>query len=750
MAMKKLPTFSASQYSMAFLLAMVLVVVFQGGFILDELRKIQARSDEQIKERAKDDFDTGMQAAKAQIAANAKALSDWEESRQMLANSTYYAYWRYSRVLTSGLFDKAIVNVSLYNQEGHNLNPILDRNDFMPSRILAKPDLYITASNGHPYALQVTPIYDGPAQDRIIGWGAIRVDLVKLLADKHLFKLIDPLTIHSEPDDASRIEWTDTPQYIHYQSPGNPALKQLARLMERGILQISLIVLAFLFLGFFLLQWLIIRPITRLSRHILELPSGSSLLHHPSPSWAIKLRELETIRSALHEHQFRVATLNEKLEQKNAKLWELAHLDSLTGAFNRRAFDEDMSKVLSGELDSFTVTMLLIDCDHFKPINDTYGHEVGDAVIRGIAESLKRALRSQDKLYRLGGDEFCTLLFDLDIVVAQHIAERCQQEVAVYDFNQYGVREPVIVSIGLAYTLTEDFNALAELSRQADIAMYQAKRPGSNKIVAYNAEQQDISTAILSNPEVSAVFEATKTGKGIVLHFQPIVSLPAKETDYFEALTRIEANDQLLGPNRIFPIIEMRRMEIEFDLAVINAVSQSLERKVLPPGTGVSINVSGLSLINNEVIAQLMQLKAWLKTHKIVIELTETAFITQMERATGHLRELRRAGFLIALDDFGSGYSSLRYLADMPVDIVKFDISLIQCLNEESRQQLLVENLVHLLQTANYSLVAEGIENDVLLDKVTALGFTHAQGFYLGTPERTAHMHLDLPAQTAT
>ncbi len=750
MPLKKLPTFSASQYSMAFLLAMVLVVVIQGGFILDELRKIQARSDEQIQERAKTDFDAGMNAARAQIAANAKALSDWEESRQMLANSTYYAYWRYSRVLTSGLFDKAVVNVSLYNQDGHNLNPILDRNDFMPARVTAKPDFYITAANGRPYAVQVTPIYDGPAQARIIGWGAIRVDLVKLLAERRLFKIIDPLTVHTEPGGANHIEWTQTPQYIQYQAPNNPEFKQLSRLMERGILQISLIVLAFLFLGFFLLQLLIIRPITGLSRHILELPSGTPMPQHHSPAWMIKLRELETIRSALHEHQHRVATLNEKLEQKNAKLWELAHLDSLTGAFNRRAFDEDMSKILSGELDSFTLTMLLIDCDHFKPINDTYGHEVGDAVIRGIAESLKRALRSQDKLYRLGGDEFCTLLFDLDIVVAQHIAERCQQEVAVHDFNQYGVREPVVVSIGLAYTLTEDFNSLSELSRQADIAMYQAKRPGSHKIVAYNAEQQEISTAILSNPEVSAVFEAIKTGKGMVLHFQPIVSLPAKETDYFEALTRIETNDQLLGPNRIFPIIEMRRMEIEFDLAVINAIGQALAHEVLPPGTGVSINVSGLSLINSEVIARLMQLKSWLKTHKIVVELTETAFITQMERATGHLRELRRAGFLIALDDFGSGYSSLRYLADMPVDIVKFDLSLIQCLAEESRQQQLVENLVRLLQNANYSLVAEGIENELLLEKVTQLGFSHAQGFYLGTPEKTAHMSLDLPAHSPT
>ncbi len=748
MLVKKLPTFSASQYSMAFLLAMVLVVVVQGGFILGELRNIQSRANQQVAQQAKADFYAGMSQAQTRLANNTRTLSNWDESRQMLVNPTYYAYWRASRVLSSGLFDKAVVSVSLYTEKGHNLNPMLDRTDSMPPTVATEPALYIISQHGRPYAIQVTPIYDGTAANRIVGWGALQTDLVKLISDKHLFKLIDPQSIRTDLSGMQQVNWSMLLTHIQYKTPDNPEFRELSSLMERGILQISLIVLAFLFLGFFLLQLLIIRPITSLSRHILALPSGKSSAE-AQPSMLIKLRELETIRSALHEHQHRVAALNETLEQKNAKLWELAHLDSLTGAFNRRAFDEDMQKIQSGELMCFTLTMLLIDCDHFKPINDTYGHEVGDSVIRGIAESLKRALRSQDKLYRLGGDEFCTLLFDLDIMAAQQIAERCQQEVALYDFDRFGVREPVIVSIGLAYTLTDDINAMTELAKQADIAMYQAKRPGSHKIVAFNAEQQEISTAILSNPEVSALFEAIKTGKGIVLHFQPIVSLPNRETDYFEVLTRISTGDQLLTPNRIFPIIEMRRLEIEFDLAIINAVSEALAAKTLPPGTGVSINVSGPSLINQQVVAKLLQLKSWLKSYKIVIELTETAFISQMERATSHLRELRRAGFLIALDDFGSGYSSLRYLADMPVDIVKFDLSLIQCLIEESRQQQLVQNLVHLIQSADYAMVAEGIENETLLEKVMGLGFTHAQGFYLGLPETTPELHLDLPPDTA-
>ena len=124
-----------------------------------------------------------------------------------------------------------------------------------------------------------------------------------------------------------------------------------------------------------------------------------------------------------------------------------------------------------------------------------------------------------------------------------------------------------------------------------------------------------------------------------------------------------------------------------------------------------------------------------MKRYKLVLEVTETALITQIGRAAANLDQLRKIGFVVALDDFGSGYSSLRYLANMPVDLVKFDISMVRCLEKRDRQSNIVENLARLIREAGYELVAEGIETQETLNKVTELGFSHAQGYFLGRPE---------------
>lgn len=163
-------------------------------------------------------------------------------------------------------------------------------------------------------------------------------------------------------------------------------------------------------------------------------------------------------------------------------------------------------------------------------------------------------------------------------------------------------------------------------------------------------------------------------------------------------------------------------------------MKRDLEAGLVQTGIGVSFNVSEPGIVNARVIDKLMQFAPMLSKIKLVLEVTETSLITQIAQASTNLNRLRKAGFVIALDDFGSGYSSLRYLAGMPVDLVKFDISMVRSLEVPGRQAVFVEDLARLIKDAGYKLVAEGIESEALLNRVTALGFSHAQGFHIGRP----------------
>jgi len=196
----------------------------------------------------------------------------------------------------------------------------------------------------------------------------------------------------------------------------------------------------------------------------------------------VRIEELDNVRSSLRDYQTRVSELQLALEDSNRQLFEQAHRDALSGAFNRRAFDND-SRNLAGRSPLGRYTLLMFDCDHFKDINDQYGHAAGDAVIGALADCLQRALRAEDRLYRLGGDEFAALLQDTTREQAEDIVRRCQEQIERHDFGQYGLTMPVVLSIGVAQADPDlSFN---EALRRADAAMYRAKQSSDRKVVFY-------------------------------------------------------------------------------------------------------------------------------------------------------------------------------------------------------------------------------------------------------------------------
>jgi EAL domain-containing protein (putative c-di-GMP-specific phosphodiesterase class I) len=197
---------------------------------------------------------------------------------------------------------------------------------------------------------------------------------------------------------------------------------------------------------------------------------------------------------------------------------------------------------------------------------------------------------------------------------------------------------------------------------------------------------------------------------------------------------RIERDGEIIEPSNIFPVIEARRLEVELDRAVVRCIIGDLRDGRVQLGTGVSLNLSGPTLVHEQVCTWLEELRPFLKDYRVMIEVTETALITQIGLANENLNRLRQQGFEIALDDFGSGYSSVRYLANMPVDVVKFDITLVQGLRNESQRNL-VTHLAEMILESGHQLVAEGIEDVALLEAARAAGFNRGQGYLMGRPE---------------
>jgi diguanylate cyclase (GGDEF)-like protein len=418
-------------------------------------------------------------------------------------------------------------------------------------------------------------------------------------------------------------------------------------------------------------------------------------------------------------------------EQRSA--WQARH-DDLTALPNRAALREAIADALAEDVGG-RVTVLYMDVDGFKQVNDSLGHSAGDLLLRELASRLAHRTRPTDVVGRLGGDEFVVVARDCDATGGEALAQRFR---SVFDepFELAGTRLPLTVSIGIAasdpaHTRPED------LLRDADAAMYAAKASGPNQHLLFTPA---LRTALEDRWQIaSRLRDAAALGQ-FVLHWQPVVHLPSGEVTGCEALLRLNHPQRgLVPPADFIPIAEENGLIVPitrwlFQATLAQAVDWASEGLEL----AIAVNVSAVHLSSGTLVDDVLGAvdRSGLPAGRLMLELTETALARNPDQATEQFSTLREHGVRIAIDDFGSGYSTLSAVASLPADVLKVDRALVSgSLPACTATPGAVLGAVAALGSAlDMQVLAEGVETPEQLELVRSAGCTYAQGHHLSPP----------------
>ncbi|RAH37756.1 EAL domain-containing protein [Halomonas sp. SL1] len=417
------------------------------------------------------------------------------------------------------------------------------------------------------------------------------------------------------------------------------------------------------------------------------------------------------------------------------RLTWLAERDPLTELHNRRHFQELVQAALARGGQG---ALLLLDLDQFKEVNELSGHHAGDRLLREVADVLQFHVGRRGSLARLGGDEFALLLEGADADRAIGTAQQCNQLLEAIQFRASGRLHRAIASIGIVqYPAHGD--TPADLLASADVAMYKAKEHGHQR-------WHLLSTLENAKSELKErVYWVERLRKALqeddfVLMVQPIMRLEDRDVKHYEVLVRMREEDgSLVSPGHFIPVAERNGMIVQLDRWVLRHSLQAL-RRLQARGISLAVNLSGQSLHDRGLEQFLAEELAdsGADPHQLILEVTETAAVTDFSTARGVLQAMRDLGCRTALDDFGVGFSSFHYLGQLPVDYIKIDGSFIRHLTDSSDSRVIVRAIADLAAGFGKQAIAEFVDNEQVLPLLKAYGITYGQGFHLGRPRPLA------------
>jgi len=445
------------------------------------------------------------------------------------------------------------------------------------------------------------------------------------------------------------------------------------------------------------------------------------------------------INKMLDNIKLRDDRLIEELQQRIAveqKLDQLAYYDSQTKLPNRHAFTEHINKVMGV---SYAGTehfyLLMLDLDNFKVVNDTHGHEEGDELLKQCGQRLRWILDEEDTVFRIGGDEFAIIL---KAVKSIHDVEKICLRITHAISQQFmiGSHEILIgVSIGVVQYQNGNFTE-SNLIKNADVAMYWAKAAGKNTFKFYSTEIED---ANVYQQKLIVDLQSAVKNNEFELYYQPIVNAESAEIAGFEALIRWRHPQQgIISPNVFIPIAEETGLITSIGEWVISTELDQLKvwQKQYSADLFVNINISVRQFFDKRIVDII---KSALKTSNIKpntvnFEITESILMEDVDKAIGILTSLREMGAGIAVDDFGTGHSSMSYLKQFPVDTIKIDKSFVRGLPTDSVDTAIIVAILALAKSLELEVVAEGVETEKQFDFLRAKNCTKVQGYLFSKP----------------
>lgn len=426
----------------------------------------------------------------------------------------------------------------------------------------------------------------------------------------------------------------------------------------------------------------------------------------------------------------------------------LADHDALTSLYNRRRFQEELEhQIAYAQRFNQTGTLLYIDLDQFKYINDTLGHQAGDECLLAVARSLSDTLRNIDIMGRLGGDEFGVILphtvIDEAEIVAQHLLDRLEHKTPF----QQDLNTHISASIGIT-AFPEHGVTPSELLAKADAAMYAAKRQGRSQFHSYLHDDETLLQMHAKVHWEDKIHRALADDR-FILHYQPIFNLLTDEIIHYEALLRLEDQDgSLIYPHAFLDTAEHFGLIRDIDKWVLrHAVERQAQSIKDGNPINIAINLSGRNFGHSKILHHLQTALEEFDAdpHALIFEVTETAAVENFGRARSFIESLRSLGCRFALDDFGVGYSSFHYLRNLPVDMIKIDGSFVRNLHLNQFDRIIIKAISDVANGLAIMTIAEFVENEEIRTLLLDLGIEFGQGYHLAMPEKESPGRARLP-----